>query len=135
DQSEMLTPREREILQLLADGLSNGDVAERLFISQETVKSHVRHILTKLEADTGTQAVAIALREPMMDCGWGNPGFPAGDRESSDGKPRRARAIDCRGAGRAAAAGAVPARRAGAAALRDRADARRRPPLALRRGA
>ena len=46
DQSEMLTPREREILQLLADGLSNADVAERLFISQETVKSHVRHILT-----------------------------------------------------------------------------------------
>ena len=67
DQSEMLTPREREILQLLADGLSNGDVAERLFISQETVKSHVRHILTKLEADTRTQAVAIALREAMID--------------------------------------------------------------------
>ena len=67
DQSEMLTPREREILQLLADGLSNADVAERLFISQETVKSHVRHILTKLEADTRTQAVAIALREAMID--------------------------------------------------------------------
>jgi DNA-binding NarL/FixJ family response regulator len=67
DQSEMLTPREREILQLLADGLSNGDVAERLFISQETVKSHVRHILTKLEADTRTQAVAIALREAIID--------------------------------------------------------------------
>ena len=67
DQSDMLTPREREILQLLADGLSNGDVAERLFISQETVKSHVRHILTKLEADTRTQAVAIALREAMID--------------------------------------------------------------------
>ena len=67
DQSDMLTPREREILQLLADGLSNGDVAGRLFISQETVKSHVRHILTKLEADTRTQAVAIALREAMID--------------------------------------------------------------------
>ena len=66
-QPDILTPREREILQLLADGLSNGDVAERLFISQETVKSHVRHILTKLEADTRTQAVAIALREAMID--------------------------------------------------------------------
>jgi DNA-binding NarL/FixJ family response regulator len=66
-QTEMLTAREREILQLLADGMSNGDVAERLFISQETVKSHVRHILTKLEADTRTQAVAIALREAMID--------------------------------------------------------------------
>ena len=65
--TEMLTQREREILQLLADGMSNADVAERLFISQETVKSHVRHILTKLEADTRTHAVAIALREAMID--------------------------------------------------------------------
>ena len=64
---EMLTSREREILQLLADGMSNADVAERLFISPETVKSHVRHILTKLEADTRTQAVAIALREAIID--------------------------------------------------------------------
>jgi DNA-binding NarL/FixJ family response regulator len=67
DQVEMLTAREREILQLLADGLSNADVAARLFISQETVKSHVRHILAKLEADTRTQAVAIALRESIID--------------------------------------------------------------------
>ncbi|MBV8395466.1 MAG: response regulator transcription factor [Actinobacteria bacterium] len=67
DQTEMLTAREREILQLLADGMSNNDVAEKLFISQETVKSHVRHILTKLEADTRTHAVAIALREAIID--------------------------------------------------------------------
>jgi DNA-binding NarL/FixJ family response regulator len=66
-QMEVLTPREREILQLLADGMSNVDVAQKLFISQETVKSHVRHILAKLEADTRTQAVAIALREAMID--------------------------------------------------------------------
>jgi len=65
--SDVLTPREREILQLLADGLSNADAAGQLFISQETVKSHVRHILTKLEADTRTQAVAIALRDAMID--------------------------------------------------------------------
>ncbi len=64
---EMLTGREREILQLLADGMSNVDVAQQLFISPETVKSHVRHILAKLEADTRTQAVAIALREAMID--------------------------------------------------------------------
>jgi DNA-binding CsgD family transcriptional regulator len=63
----VLTPREGEILHLRAAGLSTGDVAERLFISQETVKSHVRHILTKLEADTRTQAVAIALREAIID--------------------------------------------------------------------
>ena len=67
DREDMLTPREREILQLLADGMSNADVAAKLFISQETVKSHVRHILAKLEADTRTQAVAIALREAMID--------------------------------------------------------------------
>jgi DNA-binding NarL/FixJ family response regulator len=66
-QPDILTPREREILQLLADGMSNVDVAQKLFISQETVKSHVRHILAKLEADTRTQAVAIALREAMID--------------------------------------------------------------------
>jgi two-component system, NarL family, response regulator LiaR len=67
DQGLMLTAREREILQLLADGMSNADVADKLFISQETVKSHVRHILTKLEADTRTHAVAIALREAIID--------------------------------------------------------------------
>jgi DNA-binding NarL/FixJ family response regulator len=64
---DTLTGREREILQLLADGMSNADVAAKLFISQETVKSHVRHILAKLEADTRTQAVAIALREAIID--------------------------------------------------------------------
>ena len=67
ERDEMLTPREREILQLLADGMSNADAAKRLFISQETVKSHVRHILAKLEADTRTQAVAIALRDAIID--------------------------------------------------------------------
>lgn len=67
DREGLLTKREREILQLLAHGMSNGDVAIKLFISQETVKSHVRHILAKLEAETRTQAVAIALREAMID--------------------------------------------------------------------
>jgi DNA-binding NarL/FixJ family response regulator len=67
DREDMLTVREREILQLLADGMSNADVAARLFISQETVKSHVRHILAKLEADTRTHAVAIALRDAIID--------------------------------------------------------------------
>jgi DNA-binding NarL/FixJ family response regulator len=67
EQTDMLTAREREILQLLADGMSNADAASKLFISQETVKSHVRHILSKLEADTRTHAVAIALRESIID--------------------------------------------------------------------
>jgi DNA-binding NarL/FixJ family response regulator len=67
DSQDLLTPREREILQLLADGMSNADVAQKLFISQETVKSHVRHILAKLEADTRTHAVAIAIRDSIID--------------------------------------------------------------------
>jgi DNA-binding NarL/FixJ family response regulator len=67
DRDEMLTGREREILQLLADGMSNADVAGKLFISQETVKSHVRHILAKLEASTRTHAVATALRTAIID--------------------------------------------------------------------
>ncbi|MEX2211186.1 MAG: response regulator transcription factor [Gaiellaceae bacterium] len=67
EREDMLTGREREILQLLADGMSNADVAGKLFISQETVKSHVRHILSKLEADTRTHAVAIALRDAIIE--------------------------------------------------------------------
>jgi DNA-binding NarL/FixJ family response regulator len=67
DSQDLLTPRERQILQLLADGMSNAEVAAKLYISQETVKSHVRHILAKLEADTRTHAVAIALRDSIID--------------------------------------------------------------------
>src|SRR5207247_638042 len=67
DKDEMLTGREREILQLLADGMSNQDVAAKLFISQETVKSHVRHILAKLEADTRQQGVAIATPDDVLE--------------------------------------------------------------------
>ena len=67
DREGLLTAREREILVLLANGLSNSDAAEKLVISQETVKSHVRHILTKLEADTRTHAVAIALRQSIIE--------------------------------------------------------------------
>ena len=66
ERDTLLTNREKEILQLLADGMSNDEVATKLFISQETVKSHVRHILAKLEADTRTQAVAIALRDAII---------------------------------------------------------------------
>ncbi len=61
------TAREIEVLQLVSEGLVNREIGDNLFISQETVKSHVRHILTKLEADTRTHAVAIALREAIID--------------------------------------------------------------------
>jgi DNA-binding NarL/FixJ family response regulator len=61
-----LTPREREILRLLADGMRNEEVALRLEISALTVRSHVKNAMVKLEADTRTQAVARALRESLI---------------------------------------------------------------------
>ncbi len=58
-----LTKREREIMDLLSQGLTGEDVAERLFLSSETVKTHIRNAMSKLEAHTRVHAVAIALRE------------------------------------------------------------------------
>jgi DNA-binding CsgD family transcriptional regulator len=61
-----LTKREREILGLVANGLTNDKVATILAISPETVQSHVRHVMVKLEADTRTEAVATALRHSLI---------------------------------------------------------------------
>jgi len=61
-----LTQRERDVLRLLADGLSNEEIGKRLFISAETVRTHVRKAMSKLDADTRTQAVARALREQLI---------------------------------------------------------------------
>ena len=62
----VLSAREREILQMLADGSSNREVSERLVVSVETVKTHVKHILAKLEAEHRTQAVAIGIRQALI---------------------------------------------------------------------
>ena len=59
---ENLTKRETEVLQHLAAGNRNRDIAKRLFISEETVKVHVKHIMEKLGASDRTQALAIAAR-------------------------------------------------------------------------
>ena len=64
--SPKLTQREREVLRLLADGLRNEEVGRRLFISPETVRTHVRKAMEKLEADTRTQAVAEAIRQRLI---------------------------------------------------------------------
>ncbi|HKI92355.1 MAG TPA: response regulator transcription factor [Gaiellaceae bacterium] len=61
-----LTQREREVLRLLADGLANEEIGKRLFISPETVRTHVRKAMSKLDADTRTQAVAMALRQSLI---------------------------------------------------------------------
>ena len=62
-----LTPREREVLALVADGRTNGEVARALFISTKTVSVHVSNILAKLGAAGRTEAAAIARREGLLD--------------------------------------------------------------------
>ncbi|QNI30502.1 response regulator transcription factor [Alloacidobacterium dinghuense] len=63
---ELLTDREVEVLRHLVDGHRNREIAERLFIAEETVKAHMRHILDKLGANDRTQALAIALRRGVI---------------------------------------------------------------------
>jgi DNA-binding NarL/FixJ family response regulator len=64
---EALTVREIEVLRHIAGGNRNKDIAERLFISEETVKVHVKHVMEKLGASDRTQAVAIALRRGIIE--------------------------------------------------------------------
>lgn len=61
-----LTAREVEILRLIADGLQNRQIAEYLGLSEETVKTHIRHCLSKLPAHSRAHAVAIAFRQGLL---------------------------------------------------------------------
>jgi DNA-binding NarL/FixJ family response regulator len=63
---EELTDRERDVLKHIAGGNRNRDIAEQLFISEETVKVHIKHIMEKLGASDRTQAVAIAIRRGII---------------------------------------------------------------------
>jgi DNA-binding NarL/FixJ family response regulator len=57
-----LTPREHEVLTMLADGETNARIAQRLVVTEDTVKSHVKHILRKLGAQNRSQAVSRYFR-------------------------------------------------------------------------
>jgi DNA-binding NarL/FixJ family response regulator len=63
---ERLTQRELEVLQSAADGLTNREIAERLFISEKTVKNHISNIFSKLNVNDRTQAILYALRQGLV---------------------------------------------------------------------
>ena len=60
------TNREVEVLQLISEGLVNREIGQRLFLSEETVKSHVRHLLAKLQARSRAHAVAVGFRRGII---------------------------------------------------------------------
>ena len=62
-----LTEREREVLALLVEGLSNPEIADRLVVSRSTIKFHVSSILSKLGAASRTEAVALTVKERLLD--------------------------------------------------------------------
>jgi len=66
DSSDELTPRESEVLELVSRGLSNREIARQLFISEVTVKVHVRHILAKLGAKSRTEAAVLHMKESSV---------------------------------------------------------------------
>ncbi|NLJ74520.1 MAG: response regulator transcription factor [Firmicutes bacterium] len=62
----LLTPRECEVLKLIAKGLSNSEIASELFISKHTVKNHVSSIYRKLEVDDRTRVALLAIRKGLV---------------------------------------------------------------------
>lgn len=64
---DRLTPREKELLQLLANGASNRDIADNLCIAESTVKRHLHNILEKLHVENRVQAAALAVRRGLVD--------------------------------------------------------------------
>jgi DNA-binding NarL/FixJ family response regulator len=66
-QLTMLTQREREVLRLLSDGLRNEAIGRQLHIASETARAHIRNAMRKLDADTRTHAVAVALRQSLIE--------------------------------------------------------------------
>ena len=63
-----LSNREKEVLRLLTDGCSNPEIADKLVLSIETVKTHIRHIFEKLEVEDRTHAAVLAVRHNLVSC-------------------------------------------------------------------
>jgi DNA-binding CsgD family transcriptional regulator len=89
-----LTPREREILRLLADGMSGAEIAAQLVLSPETVRTHVRNAMSKLGASTRSQAVVLAMQQNELG---GEPDsaatVPTARRRVGGGEDRAALAV------------------------------------------
>jgi len=66
DERKPLSPREREVLRLLADGAAYAEIGSTLYLSPDTVRAHAQRAMTKLGARTRTQAVALALRDALI---------------------------------------------------------------------
>ena len=62
-----MTPRERDVLRLIVEGLANKQIAQRLGIGEKTVKTHVSRVLAKLGVEDRTQAAVLAIREGLVD--------------------------------------------------------------------
>ncbi|MBV9576981.1 MAG: response regulator transcription factor, partial [Chloroflexi bacterium] len=67
---ELLTEREREVMALVAGGLTNDEIAQRLYLSPATIRTHVGHAITKLGARDRTQLVVYAYEMGLVRPGW-----------------------------------------------------------------